>query len=245
MQFRFLHNHTPSSALNRLGYLLSKIGVAKTLSAGASVIEEDVLHCFDRLYRVRTSGYIPIPKASVDRSKLVQATGYGPVNAWAFRRLLKKLALPRQWRFADLGSGLGRPCILAAEYGFARVTGVEMVQEFCVAARENISHCRLPARNTARINIVHGDVLDYCDRTDDDVLFMYRPFHWELFCVVIKKMIERANCTKPVTIIYTERLMSSDSSYVKAFSDYPQSLRKIYADDCLGQSFHVFQTVPH
>src|SRR5213592_1843724 len=124
------------------------------------------------LYGVRTSGYVSLASTSVDRAKLRHATSYGPVNAWAFRRLLRNLSLPRTLHFADLGCGLGRACILAAEYGFEKVTGVELAPELCAVARENMSCCRLPESSRSRIKIVEGDVLDYCAATDDDVFFV-------------------------------------------------------------------------
>src|SRR5271157_1330491 len=169
-----LGNFTPSSALRRLFRLLRGAGVMKTLSTCAAFVEDHYVRSFDRRYRVRTSGYISLSTTSFDRSKLRNATIYGPVNAWAFRRFLKILRLPKSLRFADLGCGLGRACILAAEYGFDRVTGVELAPELCTLARENVSRCRSLARKKDTINIIQADALDYCERSDDDVFFMYR-----------------------------------------------------------------------
>src|SRR5438034_2673150 len=116
-------NHTLASAFKRLVDLLRGFGVVNTLSVCVWTLDDQHLRSFDRRYGVRTSGYVSLASTSVDRAKLRHATSYGPVNAWAFRRLLRNLSLPRTLHFADLGCGLGRACILAAEYGFEKVTG--------------------------------------------------------------------------------------------------------------------------
>src|SRR6266849_10272478 len=111
-------DHMDSTVWKRLLHHLRDFGAVKTLSLCLSVIEDQYFRCFDRRQRVRTSGHISLSDTSFDRSKLRHATSYGPVNAWAFRRLLRKLNLPKSLHFVDLGCGLGRACILAAEYGF-------------------------------------------------------------------------------------------------------------------------------
>lgn len=233
--------HTVSSALKRLLYLIRGFGVMKTLSVCISTIDDEYLRSFDRRYRVRTSGHISLSTTSFDPSKLQDATSYGTVNAWAFRDLLKKLNLPKTLHFADLGCGLGRACLLAAEYGFEKVTGVELAPELCLIARENISSCRLPASSTPPVQIVQGDVLDYCEHTEDDVFFIYRAFSLELFRVIRSKLAERAARQKKLlTIIYTQRLNWVPTREVEEFSADP-IFRKVYEGSRFGQEFYIYQ----
>jgi len=211
-----------------------------TLSVCVWTIDDQHLRSFDRRYGVRTSGYVSLASTSVDRAKLRHAASYGPVNAWAFRRLLRNLNLPRTLHFADLGCGLGRACILAAEYGFEKVTGVELAPELCAVARENMSCCRLPESYRSRIKIVEGDVLDYCAATDDDVFFVYRAFSVEFFRRVLTKLAEGATRQRrPLTIIYTERLSWPPSDGVRVFSE-DQTFRKVDERSMFGQAFHVY-----
>lgn len=234
-------NHTFHSAVRRLFGLLSGVGLINTLAVCVSVIEDRYLKCFDRKYGVRTSGYISLTTTSFDPAKLHNATRYGPVNAWAFRWILNELSLPKSLRFADLGCGLGRPCILAAEYGFSKVTGVELASDLCAVARENMSIWQ-PSASPQRtaVSIVQGDVLDYCGQTDDDVFFMFRPFEWEFFCTVLRKLADRASVeARCFTVIYSERMMLP-RSYVSAFSNDPR-FRKVFEGSKLGQSFFVYE----
>jgi len=230
-----------SSGLKRLIDLFRGFGVMKTLSVAMAKIDDQYLRTFDRRYGVRTSGQIALSTTSFEPSKLRNATSYGPVNAWAFRDLLKKLNLPKTLHFTDLGCGLGRPCLLAAEYGFEKVTGVELAPELCTVARENVSSYRVPASSRPPIDIIQGDVLDYCDQTDDDVFFIYRAFSLEFFRVVREKLAERAACrNKSLTVIYSQRLSGVPTREVEEFSADP-TFRKVYQGTSFGQEFYVYQ----
>lgn len=225
----------------RLVDILRSFGLIQTLSVCAATIDERYLRIFDRRYRIRTSGHIELCDTSFDASKLRNATSYGPVNGWAFRRLLQDLNLPRSLHFADLGCGLGRACVVAAEYGFETVTGVELAPELCAMARENVKGCNLRLAQREPISIVQGDVLDYCDRSTDDLFFVFRAFSFELFREVREKLAERAcQQNKVLTLIYTERLNRDQSRDVKSLAG-ESAYRKIYGGNIWGQAFYVYQ----
>jgi SAM-dependent methyltransferase len=213
------------------------VGACNVMIAG---LDDRYLRRFDRQYRIATSGFIELEQTSFDRSRLRQATNYGPVNGWAFRRLLQDLALPTQFHFVDLGSGLGRACIIAAEYGFARVTGVELAPEFCVAARRNVSSCRPPAGKLSPVEILQMDVLDYCDNSDGDVFFMFRPFSEDFLNNVATKLVERARLLKKsIVVIFTERV-ATGKSFARVLAEHT-AFHQIRHTESWAQEFWVFR----
>lgn len=117
---RFLGSHSFTSAFQRLAALIRGLGIVQTFALLLGTLDDKYLKCFDRRYRVKTSAFILLNTTSFDAKRLKDATQYGPTNAWAVRKILKRLNLSHELRFCDLGSGLGRICILAAEYGFAK-----------------------------------------------------------------------------------------------------------------------------
>jgi len=237
---RLFNNHTPLSAARRVKALVNGVGATQTLAIAVSVIDDKCIKAFDRRYRVNTSGFILLSDTSVDPKRLQDATQYGPVNGWGFRRALRELNLPRQLHFVDLGCGLGRACVVAAEYGFARVTGVELAPEFCAIARRNVANCRLPAGKRSTINILEMDALEYCEQTDADVFFMFRPFSWEFLTRVLNKLGSRAEgLDRPLTVIYSERMLLSQS-YAPGIAAYPR-FRKTNEIGSFGQAFYVYQ----
>lgn len=234
-------NFTPSSATKRLLLLLKHHGLPQAAAVCFAMVDDHHIRSFDRKYKVRTSGHIDLSATSFDRSKLHRATAYGPVNAWGFQRLLKSLDLPKSYSFVDLGCGLGRACILAAEYGFAKVTGVELAPELCQVARENIRNCKVPRARTLPVQVIEGDVLEYTDRSEDDVYFMYRAFSVEFFQQVLEKLVRRGPSHKrPFTVIYTERLGWPQSECATILAEHP-ACRKIYKGSMFGQAFFVYR----
>lgn len=237
---RLLGTHSLSSAWQRLRRLIQGLGVIQTFALLIGTFDDRWLRSFDRRYRVKTSGFIQLDQTSFKPERLRDATQYGPTNGWAVRRILKRLNLPREHRFCDVGSGLGRICVVAAEYGFAKVTGVELAPELCVAARENVAHCRLTEEQRARIEILQMDALDYCATTDDDVFFMFRPFSGDFLRVVLDKLAARAGKrNRPLTLIYSERAMASDNhdATISAHGAYRKQSQSVI----LGQAFYVFE----
>jgi SAM-dependent methyltransferase len=74
--------------------------------------------------------------------------------------------------FVDYGSGKGRVLLIAAEYPFKQIVGVEFSPELHTICAENIRRA-LPERN---IELVCGDAADYILPDLPAVLFFYHPF---------------------------------------------------------------------
>jgi cyclopropane fatty-acyl-phospholipid synthase-like methyltransferase len=64
----------------------------------------------------------------VEKDALPGSSSYSATKARGFRTLMRKLDLPKASVFVDLGSGKGRVLLLAAQYGFEKVVGVEYSQ---------------------------------------------------------------------------------------------------------------------
>jgi SAM-dependent methyltransferase len=232
-----------NSAISRLYALWRDAGTLNLLTIVGAAVDDRYLKSFDRRYRIQTSGFIELEETSFERSRLRDATLYGPVNGWAFRHLLRTLNLPQTSRFVDFGSGLGRACIIAAEYGFARVTGVELTKEFCVRARQNIAGCRPPGGHLSPITIVEMDVLAYCEQCDDDVFFMFRPFSQRLFETVLDAIEHSARrLEKSILVIYTERV-ALQGSFVPILAARG-GLRPVRLATYWGQAFFVYECRP-
>jgi SAM-dependent methyltransferase len=230
-----------SSMIKRFFGLLRRYGLIKTVFVCAAMVDDHYLRLFDRKYGIRTSGHVELSDTSFDASKLSNATSYGPVNGWALGRLLRELNLSKSLHFADLGCGLARPCIIAAEYGFEKVTGVELAPELCATARKNVESCRLPSAQKKSIDIIQGDVFDYCESSKDDVFFVFRAFSIEFFAAVRLKLAERAfQQNKILTMIYTQRLSTDESLEIKSLSG-DRAYRKVCETTIWGQEFHVYQ----
>ena len=236
----FHRHHSFGSAFKRVLVLVDGVGVITTAGIFMAEIDDEYFRSFDRGLRIMTSGYISLRTTSFDPARLKDALAYRPVNAWALYNLLDKLDLPKSLRFADLGCGLGRACIIAADHGFKHVTGVDLAADLCAKARENIAVCRGRLVRCDSVEIVHADALDYCARSVDDVFFMYCPFSIEFFQRVLNQLADNASrLQKPLTLLYSENVML-DSGYVDALEKH-SAFRKQLSCSMMGFQFHVYQ----
>ncbi len=82
------------------------------------------------------------------------------------------------------------------------------------------------------------DVFNFCENTDADVFFMFRPFSGEFLSRILKKLEARAASRKTVlTVIYSERMLVA-ASHTNVFARN-QAFRKALEARILGQDFYV------
>jgi SAM-dependent methyltransferase len=218
---------------------VKQVGLATTAAISASVVEDLYIRTFDRQRGVRTSGYIPLSDTSVGSNGAKKGHRYRAVNAWAFRQILAALAPSKQLRFVDLGCGLGRACLIAAEYGFKRIRGVDMVPEFCAQARTNVQALCRHDSNYPRVEIFLADAMDYSRRSDDDIVFLYNPFPRDVLERVVVNLVDGAwQQQRQLLIIYTERIL--ETSRTLEVLDNQESLVRVFSHSSWGQAFHVF-----
>ena len=67
------------------------------------------------------------------------AKHYGGTYPRSFRRYVRALGIDyARYSFVDLGSGKGKALLLAAEYPFRRIIGIELFEPWAQAARRNL-----------------------------------------------------------------------------------------------------------
>ncbi len=73
---------------------------------------------------------------------------YQPTDAALFQEMMSSLPIAfSEFTFVDLGSGKGRTLLMASEYPFRRIVGVEILPELHRAAEKNIA--KLPEHDAA------------------------------------------------------------------------------------------------
>ncbi|HEX3741770.1 MAG TPA: class I SAM-dependent methyltransferase [Terriglobales bacterium] len=133
---------------------------------------------FDWEYRVNTTA------ATVTwRSRLLGMLNstYQPIPPEQFREMMTALAdylggdkTLSGFTFIDIGSGKGRALLLASQFGFRRIIGVELLPELDQVARENILQFE-PHGETSRIELICGDATTFCLPVEPMVIFLFNP----------------------------------------------------------------------
>ena len=164
---------------------------------------------FDRRYGTATHQRIDLSELPSLDGKLQPAHAewsYEAIDDKRFRRLIRKVpADPAGLNFIDVGSGKGRAVMLAAQYPFRRVIGVEFAAELYELAKKNTEIFAAKVSPLAPIELVLADFLGYTPPPHDAIFFLKNPFPHRIARDVIARIEELAKATMgEAFIVYTE-----------------------------------------
>jgi SAM-dependent methyltransferase len=154
-------------------------------------------HPYDLLMGCDTSGMIHW------RSLGPEATDYQAVDPDVFRATMAHIVgqpgedLSR-FTFVDLGCGKGRALLLAEEYEFKKIVGVDFAKRLVKIASRNAAIVE-----SHRITVVHCDVRDFDFPPGPLVVFLYNPFSERITRGVVQRLNSR---TEPFHIAYVNPL---------------------------------------
>ena len=92
------------------------------------------------------------------------------------RASLDLIPIDEDMTFIDLGCGKGRPLVVAADYPFRRLIGVELSPYVAQVARRNVAGLRPAEKYGKRIFVIIGDASIPNLGKESTVLFLYNPF---------------------------------------------------------------------
>lgn len=154
----------------------------RRLLPGLAVRDGLIRHPFDLEFGVRTSGLVAGRHLTAGHRNDRHATAYYAVAPSIFQSMLVRWRRCRPvapidgYTFIDLGAGMGRAVLLAAQYRFRAVIGVELHPTLARIARRNLKVWRAADRAHAPMRIVHGDAEAFELPTGHCVVFLFNPF---------------------------------------------------------------------
>ena len=132
------------------------------------------------------------------------ARPYFASEPWLFEQILR--AVPTdfsRFTFIDLGAGKGRALLMASQYPFRRIVGVEFMPDLCRAAQKNIAGFSSVHQRCRRIEAICMDARDFQFLLEPLVVYLFNPFSEPTFALVLEKLrmsVEQA--PRPVYIAY-------------------------------------------
>jgi Histone methylation protein DOT1 len=125
-------------------------------------------------------------------------------SPWLFvRRMFRGLEVRPDDVFVDFGSGKGRVVYLVARnYRFKRVVGIELTEELNEIARENLarSRSRLRCRD---VELITGDATQVPIPSDMTFAYFFNPFVGETFRTVLDNICRSLDeLPRRLTLIY-------------------------------------------
>jgi SAM-dependent methyltransferase len=116
-----------------------------------------------------------------DRLLGVFHSPYQPTEAALFREMIEALreqthADFHDFVFIDLGSGKGRTLLMASDYPFRRIVGVELLPALHQAALDNLSKYRSESQKCFTLETICGDATEFSFPAEAIVLYLFNPF---------------------------------------------------------------------
>jgi SAM-dependent methyltransferase len=139
---------------------------------------------------------------------------YQPTEPALFREMLESLiqANPkidfREFTFIDIGSGKGRALLMAADYPFRRVLGIELLPALHRVAQENIKKYKSDSQQCFAIECVLGDASEFAFPPEPTVLYLFNPLPESGLARMISNLEHSLReHPKPVFVLYHNPLL--------------------------------------
>ena len=146
---------------------------------------------FDQQFRVETAKVREIGSLDVNFESAKYAVRYQPSPVDIVRSAIANLGIDYgRFTFIDFGSGKGRVLILASEFPFAHVVGVEFSAELVAIAQANIDRVREMDGKPRSIELVCADMTGFDTPLTPLVCYFYNPCGPTILSAVVDRLRE-------------------------------------------------------
>lgn len=146
---------------------------------------------FDSTYGTDTSRIREIGSLEIGSENARHAVRYQPTDPDVFLGILGQLEADLSlFSFVDYGCGKGKMLLLASNFPFKRIVGVEFAPELAGISERNIDVYRAPGQRCRDIRVVCCDAVRYSPPMDPIVGYFYNPFGRPVMREVIANLEE-------------------------------------------------------
>jgi SAM-dependent methyltransferase len=185
-------------------------------------------HPFDLKNGVQTSGLIPGRFLKTGHSHDRHSTAYFGVAPSVFHALVRRwqrtkpIAPIESFTFLDLGAGMGRAMLLASEYPFRKIIGVELNPILAEIACGNLRVWRAAGHAVAPTEIIRGDAVSTRIPRSPCLVFLFNPFGEAVMRRLIKRFAAAfGNRPGELDLLYInnehDRVIGLESGFVRLF----------------------------
>jgi hypothetical protein len=152
--------------------------------------QQVLMHPFDAEFGTETGGFIRAEELLDGRGrKSIYSTAYYATAPSLFLQALGRLEIDfARFTFVDLGAGKGRIIMLASNFPFRQVIGIEFARELVAVATQNISRYDPASRKCQDVECMLGDACDFVFPPGPLVIFMWNPFVGRVFDQVLANL---------------------------------------------------------
>ena len=162
---------------------------------------------FDRRHGVTTHAVMFLSQLDATRTSeaYAHATHYEAVPVKELRAMLASLpdGVVATSTFVDVGAGMGRAVMIASEYPFKQVVGIELSPALFEIARENLARAHDLSTRCRDVRLVRGDARRRRFPGGTLAVFLFNPFDGDALRETIERIRRRARPATPSTCSIT------------------------------------------
>src|SRR5215471_9439168 len=131
-------------------------------------------------YGSNTFAPVELKNLTIVNGDVKKASRYEAVSFYMLEHLFTAFRkLSPNTSIVDLGCGKGRVMMVAAHFGFRRMTGIDFAKEVCEDAITNMTKKENQFPNITW-KVINANVENYDISPDDSVFFMFNPFDYSI-----------------------------------------------------------------
>jgi hypothetical protein len=140
-------------------------------------------------------------------------SAYQPTEPGAFHEMLEALQRHAQFKFQELtfidfGSGKGRTLLMASDYPFHRIIGVELLPSLHAIAHDNIQKYKSDSQKCFAIESVCRDATEFAFPEEPLLLYLFNPLPESGMRRLLANLeISLATHPRPVFVVYHNPLL--------------------------------------
>jgi SAM-dependent methyltransferase len=184
---------------------------------------------WDLIHGVDTCGDVPLATLDFQSKNKTAGLEYQSHHPRIIRAGLAALAV-RPEEFIDFGCGKGRVLLVASEFAFRRIIGLEFAPPLAETARRNLKSYRSRRQKCSQIEVITVDATEYELAAEPQVLYFYSPFARSVMDQIvqnIEKSLERQ--PRELRVLFSGVLAMRDSAFGSR-TQYERLLRGRYID---------------
>jgi SAM-dependent methyltransferase len=197
------------------------------LTAARTAPNRNFIHPFDRKYGTDTSGYLGPEELVKGRANDAHNYGYSAIAPSVFREAYRRWreTLPavsgrvQGYTFVDVGCGKGRALLLAAEWPFRKLIGVELIDELSSIAESNAARWNKVTNSRANIRVIRQDAATFRWPRAPLLVYLYNPFACSLVAQIAASLADIAGSgSGPVDLLYVNPTCADALSTQRGFA---------------------------
>lgn len=175
---------------------------------------------WDLLHAVDTCGDVALVDLDFQSENRIAGLEYQSHHPRLLRAFLEGLSLDyEKYSFVDFGCGKGRVLLVASEFPFRRIVGVEFAVPLADVAKRNVLRYRSRAQKCGDIAVTAMDAVQYELPEEPEVLYFYSPFPPAVMEQVFQNIESSLQkCPRDLYVLFSGVLSARD----RAFGCRPQ-----------------------